>query len=253
MITQQFLEQPHLPTSAVKCVVMSDYMPNLIGRLKTYSINAVVPNRIRCISGSESYHADMSFCHIFKNVFCLEKNISQNIKSFLLQYGAKIIMTDKSVSTEKPCLNICILGNNVICNTKTVDKNLIDMLTLANFNILHTNQKYTKCSIAVINKNAVITADESIYKLCMSNNIDVLKISVGNIKLDGYKYGFIGGTCGFISKDILAFSGNIELHPDYKNIKAFAQNYNVNLLSLSDDILYDIGGILPVLESAKKS
>ena len=45
--------------------------------------------------------------------------------------------------------------------------------------ILHTNQSYAKCSSAVVGENAIITSDESIYRVCIENKIDVLKISVG--------------------------------------------------------------------------
>ena len=69
-----------------------------------------------------------------------------------------------------------------------------------------------------------------------------------DIQLDGYDYGFIGGCCGFIDKNTLVFSGNVKLHKNYEDIKAFAGNYKVDVVSLSNEMLYDIGGILPVKE-----
>ena len=77
----------------------------------------------------------------------------------------------------------------------------------------------------------------------------MLKIQKGFISLPGYDYGFIGGCCGKLSKNILAFTGKIESHPDYNNIKDFCRNYNVNVLSLTNDDLLDIGGILPIAET----
>ena len=82
----------------------------------------------------------------------------------------------------------------------------------------------------------------------LQNKIDVLQISAGDIELDGYAYGFIGGCCGFIDKSTLAFSGNISLHRDFADIRDFAGNYHIKLHSLTNGKLYDIGGILPVKE-----
>ena len=87
-----------------------------------------------------------------------------------------------------------------------------------------------------------------IYKICVANQIDVLKISVGDILLDGYAYGFIGGCCGLVSKDTLAFSGNVGLHRDFENMRDFTRNHHVELYSLTNEKLYDIGGILPIKE-----
>ena len=134
----------------------------------------------------------------------------------------------------------------MICNTKTAYKPALKLLKEKI--ILHTNQRYAKCCCAVVGENALITSDNGIYKICLANKIDVLKISVGDILLDGYAYGFIGGCCGFISKNTLAFSGNVKLHKNYTDIRDFARNYHVELYSLTNGKLYDIGGILPIKE-----
>ena len=42
--------------------------------------------------------------------------------------------------------------------------------------------------------------------------------------------------------------GNVELHRDFENMRDFAKNYGVELYSLSNGQLYDIGGIIPVKE-----
>ena len=42
------------------------------------------------------------------------------------------------------------------------------------------------------------------------------------------------------------FTGNIENHPDYNNIKDFCRNHNVYTESLVNDNLTDIGSVIPV-------
>lgn len=225
---EQFLKNPNLPENMVSEVMLSDYKPEFKRELERMGIKATVPKMIENIEGSERYHADMSVLHIGGDKFLYADKLSEE------------------VTAEKPLLNICIFGENVICNTKTAYKPALEMLK--DKKIIHTNQRYAKCCCAVISENAVITSDNGIYKICVANQIDVLKISVGDILLDGYAYGFIGGCCGLVSKDTLAFSGNVELHRDFENMRDFARNHHVELYSLTNEKLYDIGGILPIKE-----
>ena len=63
---------------------------------------------------------------------------------------------------------------------------------------------------------------------------------------NGVDYGFIGGSSFKYNRNTLVFTGNIKLHPDYESIKSFAQNYNVELLSLTENTMIDIGSIIPI-------
>lgn len=250
MNKSHFLKHPNLPTCKVSCVVMSDYILELVKEMQNYGIYVISPDKLNNVAGIEAYHADMSICHISDSKFMIAQNNIKLIKKLNL-INADITLSSNKICGKYPnivALNVCIFGDNLIANLNYTDKKILDFCLENNFNILHTNQGYAKCSSAIISNNALITSDESIYRLCKNNKIDVLKISNGGIKLDGYNYGFIGGTCGFIDKNTLAFSGNIKLHKDYLNIKDFAKNYNINLLSLSNEMLYDIGGILPIME-----
>lgn len=245
---ETFTVSPNLPQNRVSLVLMSGRNRYLKNELEALGIRSIDPGRLSGISGSECFHADMSICHIGGNrVFCAP-NGDIKMKAALQEEGFEVLTTDNMITAQKPALNICISGNNVLCDTKTADNKILTALKNEGMNILHTNQRYTKCSAALVTENAVITSDSSIYELCRNNKIDVLRISYGNIILEGYSYGFIGGCCGLISKDTLAFSGNIAMHPDYNNIRSFAGNHGVEIISLSDSILCDVGGIIPLKE-----
>ena len=247
---EKFIQNSNLPKNKVSVVIISDYLPEIVNELNKCGIKTITSEKLNGVDGAEAYHADMSVCHLGNDKFIVAKSSVELIKN-LTDINADIIPSQYEISGKYPnisALNVCIFGKNLICNTKSADRNIICFCQRNGYKILHTNQGYTKCSCAVISENAIITSDDSIYRLCKDNKIDVLKISVGDIELSGYDYGFIGGTCGLIDKDILAFSGNIKNHKDYNNIKDFAENYGVNLLSLSNRPLYDIGGILPISE-----
>lgn len=171
------------------------------------------------------------------------------LNSEIIRYGFAVIDTESDIydAFKYPqCvkLNCTIIGNNIIGNFKYMDRKVKSLLPNCNF--INVNQGYAKCSTAIVSDNAVITSDVSIYNAAKENKIDCLKISEGHISLCDKYHGFIGGTCFKIDKNTLAFTGDITLHPDYINIKAFCKNYGVNLLSLTKMKLTDIGGIIPL-------
>ena len=139
-------------------------------------------------------------------------------------------------------LNCLLLGNCLYGKLSAVDTSVIDYCSENGIKLVDVNQGYTRCSTLVINENAVITADKSIEKALKNNGADVLLISPGNITLEGFDYGFIGGA-SFTENDTVYFFGNIKEHPDHKKIKAFCEKYNSNIEILCEEApLTDIGG-----------
>ena len=241
---EEFIISPNLPQGRASLVLMSGRRPAAAEELSRLGIRRTDPGRLEGISGAEGYHADMSFCHIGGNRLFFASNGDPSAVSRLSSEGFSLTTADSPVTAKRPSLNVCIIGNKVLCDTRTADEELLRLLSGEGHKVLHTNQRYTRCSSAVLGNNAIITSDPSVYALCKENGIDVLKICPGYIELDGYEYGFIGGCCGLLSPDTLAFSGRIGLHPDYENIRSFAGEYGIELLSLSDEPLYDVGGII---------
>lgn len=74
----------------------------------------------------------------------------------------------------------------------------------------HVNQGYTRCATAVVAKDAIITMDLGIRALAQFLGIDVLLVHEENVFLDGYDYGFLGGCCGLIDKNVVAFTGKLD-------------------------------------------
>ena len=144
-------------------------------------------------------------------------------------------------------LSIFANSTDIICNydiTSAKIKELANERT-----VINVNQGYTKCSVCAVSDKAFITDDKSIYKALKNAEYDVLEVEKGSVALDGYDYGFIGGACCKISKDVLAFFGNAKAHKCYEDIKAFCKNYNVDLLSLDNKRLCDIGSFIPIFEN----
>jgi len=244
---EKFIKSPNLPEGKVSYVIVSNRIHSVVQELKdNFHISVTVPEALPEISGEERFHADMGVCHLGEDSFIVESS-NKSVINMLKEKNAKHELCE-CVTAKMPMLNVCITGDKIICNKNKADKRILSYAESKGLKILHTNQGYTKCSSAVVYENALITSDRGIYELCRKNNIDILLISEGNIGLSGYPYGFIGGCCGKLAPDVLAFSGRINNHPDHENIKAFAKNYGVDIISLGSENLYDIGGIIPVTE-----
>ncbi len=137
--------------------------------------------------------------------------------------------------------NAACTGRYFIHNTKYTAMRLLDAAKSKGMHIIHVNQGYSKCNIAIIDEASVITSDRGIFK-AISPEIDTLLISPGHILLKGFDYGFIGGTCGRIGDEVI-FNGNISAHPDYIRIKEFIESRGLRIKHF-DYPLEDIGSIL---------
>ena len=103
-----------------------------------------------------------------------------------------------------------------------------------------------------MDNNSIITSDEGIYKEVIKHGIDCLLIQKGHIDLFELNYGFIGGCSGLISKNKIAFLGDITKHPDYIKIKEFLTNKNKEIVCLSKENLLDLGSIIPLMTRKEK-
>jgi len=95
-------------------------------------------------------------------------------------------------------------------------------------------------------RNAVVTADASIYRSAKKYGIDALLISPGGIGIEKYDTGFIGGASGMLEIGKTAVFGNILSHPDGEKILAFAHAHGEEIISLGEGKLFDYGGIVRI-------
>ncbi|HDP16437.1 MAG TPA: hypothetical protein ENN16_01115 [Candidatus Omnitrophica bacterium] len=108
---------------------------------------------------------------------------------------------------------------------------------------MRVNQGYVKCSIIPVDDRRIITSDKGIKTAWEKAGGIALFVRPGNIKLPGYKTGFIGGTAGVTDKQVL-FAGNLRMHPDAKAIRNFIKKSGKGIVELYNGPLYDVGTIL---------
>ncbi len=70
------------------------------------------------------------------------------------------------------------------------------------------------------------------------------------VELHGYDRGFVGGSCGKLGKDVLAFSGRIPDSSFGRKLINCLKSFNIETIELSNNILTDIGGIVPLMQKS---
>lgn len=194
-------------------------------------------------------HADMQMFYAGNNtVYCedtIEDIISENLSS-------SNICSGKRIAGKYPgdiAYNAAMVGEYLICNKPYTAKEIISDAINRGIEIIPVRQGYAKCNICIIAENAIITSDEGIARTLQKYPIDVLLVDDSSVRLKNFNHGFLGGASGKIAPDKLAVNGNIKLHSFCDEIVDFARRYSVEVISLNEYPIEDIGSIIPICEN----
>lgn len=252
----KFVETPNLPVCAGTVIIGEKYRNILQNSVENLGINVLPMPDDPYVDARLSGHADLSVLHLGGNKLLLAPYLKgSEFSQQLGNMGFDLQFADIEQSSLYPGdaqMNVCILGNKVIYNPKTVPDVMVKYLTFGDRAVqISSRQGYSRCSVCVVNDNAIITADEGICRSAEARGVDVLKIRPGYIDLPGFDYGFIGGASFKISDTKLAFTGRLDRHPDAERIIEFASLHNVDIVYITDKPSFDIGGVIPITEASK--
>lgn len=210
----------------MKNLVISDLYPCFCDELRNLDYNIIPTKKINEFNLPEQKHADMQLLKIKDRIFTLENCAGKPER----KYPYNVLLN-------------CLYFNDKLYGKLTaVDDSVIAYCKQNGIETVNVNQGYTRCSTLVIAEKAAITADKSIEKALKNDGAEVLLISPGNIVLEGFDYGFIGGA-GFADNRTVYFFGDITKHPDFVKISAFTEKYNSKIEILcKKQPLTDIGG-----------
>lgn len=210
----------------MKKLVMSKKYSCFCEEINKFGYEIIPTKKINTFLEPEQYHADMQILCIKNKVITLDDCIKKPGKNY----------------PENILLNCLYHNNKLYGKLSATDSSVREYCRENNIETVNVNQGYTRCSTLVVNDKAVITADKSIEKGMKNNGVEVLLISAGNIVLEGFDYGFIGGA-SFSDNNTIYFFGDITKHPDYNKIKEFTSKHNsiIKILCKTQP-LTDIGG-----------
>lgn len=219
----------------------------IINTLKNLNLKVIPTIKCEEVDDSIGYHPDIVLHPINHNTLVITPNVFDYYKDRLSGLNLKLIKGEKKLGSKYPldiAYNVGRIHGAAIHNFKHTDEVLKFYLKKQNIDLIDVNQGYTKCSMAIISEDSIVTADYPIYNRLTELGYDVLLIEPGYIDLKGQKYGFIGGATGNLSKDIVLVSGNLIDHPDRVKIKNFIYKKNKKIYFLSKSKISDLGTII---------
>ena len=252
----RFVESPNLPICADTVIIGKKYCNILQNSIENLGIKILPMPDNMYVDARLSGHADLSVLHLGGNRLLLAPYLKGSSFSRQLEdrgFDIRFAGIEQSALYPNDAqMNVCILGNKVIYNPKTVPDAIVKYLTIDDGAVqINSRQGYSRCSVCVVDYNAIITADEGICRSAEAHGVDVLKIRPGYIELPGFDYGFIGGASFKFSDTKLAFTGRLDKHPDAERIIEFISLHNVDIVYITDKPAFDIGGAVPITEASK--
>ncbi len=228
-----------------KCFIGRKYADE-IKELNDLGIETILLPENKLLDNEICNHADIQIFNCRNDKFIVDSSIIGELKPLFNDITLVSCSGVKSPYPKDIKLNAAILGNKIICNSKFISPEILTFAHNENYEIIHTNQGYTKCNLCVVTDNAVLTEDDGLSSLLKNYQIDVLKIKKGNVHLSKVHYGFIGGAGCKIADDTMYFSGDISKHPDYCIINDFLNKYGVLPIYNKNRKLTDFGGLIPI-------
>lgn len=240
------IETPHLPKGRVRHIIIGEkYRNSLEKPLIEHNLAPIWLKPNPYVDKRISGHTDLAAVQIGKRVILSEylescEQINDIVK---IEYVPDPIMP---VYPYDAGLNVCIVGKRLFYNPKTANKELVKKSGCTK--LISVKQGYTKCSICVVDENAIITSDKMIAAAAQNIGMDILYIEKPFVALDGFEYGFIGGAAFKISVHELAFTGIIENKIIKKEIEDFLNERHIKAIYLTDKPIFDIGSAIPLTE-----
>ena len=162
--------------------------------------------------------------------------------SRLSEKGVRISVSEKSLSEKYP--------SDVLFDAIRTEKLLIGNLKYTapelfgeGVKAINVKQGYALCSTLLLS-GAAVSADKGVSDALCENGCDVLRITSGGIRLDGYGYGFIGGASAVLEREkAVLFFGNVYGHADGERIVRFCEDKGYKVYCDENTPLTDCGGV----------
>lgn len=173
----------------------------------------VVPS-VTCTSLSEpvSAHPDMTLFPVCEKTFVCAPEVFGEYEKKLSPFGIKLICGETTLKSNYPkdiAYNIFKTEKFALGKFASTDNVILNLLNKSGIEMTEVKQGYSKCSVCGFGSCA-ITADNGLFDALKDKGMNVLKVPCGEIVLEGYDYGFIGGASGERKNGEVFFFGDLE-------------------------------------------
>ena len=187
-------------------------------------------------------HPDIFICPIGDKII-VAPNTPQEFITALLSVGLTLEKGTTAVGEKKQnstAYNVVVADNYIIHNPKFTDPAILN--NKGNRKFVPIKQGYARCSLLPLKNDCFLTSDRGIEKDLSKHGLNCLYISPEKIVLHGFPYGFIGGCMG-IYRNLVFIIGNLDYHPQGKDLKIFLHSLQYEIVELYDGQLFDGGGL----------
>lgn len=189
-------------------------------------------------------HADLSAIKLGKRLVAAgHLTVDPLFVNYLTNRGYELISAEREQGARYPSdvnLCACISGNRLMHNLRYTDPAVLHCFDGEK---IHVSQGYMRCSCCTVDADALISSDSGIEDTARKNDIEVLKIDAGGIRLAGFDYGFIGGAA-IVLDDAVLLTGRLENTRDIRSIESFIRSRGKLPVYLTEDTAFDIGGAI---------
>ena len=245
-----FIEKPLLPEREVTLCAVSEEAEDIIEELEGKGIRVLRVKRADGLPAPICSHADLQVLPLGNSLIAVNEEQTGLIAS-LEEEGFNVIRVgDFSNKYPHDCrLNLLPVGDMLLGNVSVMPS---EVLALGHFRPVNVRQGYTRCSSVLIDESTVLTDDKTIGDTVLNFVKYSVILKQEEIILKGYDHGFIGGTCGKISSDTIAFAGRIPATEFGRLLKDALTQHGCSFCELGSAELTDIGGIVPLKQRSEQ-
>lgn len=196
-------------------------------------------------------HPDMLLHHIGADIIIYAPGTNEGLLAELRSCGFTLMQGEKTLTGTYPddiAYNVARVGRYYFHNLRHTDPVIVEQLRRRGIEAVHIEQGYAKCSILAVDEGSIITTDAGIAKAAERKGLDVLLLECGDsIRLPGINAGFIGGACAMLSDKVCAINGTLRTLVGKESLISFLSKKQIEIKELSNEIVTDIGSILPLM------
>lgn len=244
-----FIEKPNLPKTEVKLALCGKAYKDVISFIEKQGIDLITFDDNEYLDNGIRNHADINIHHLGGKHIVIDKG-QKDLGNNLSNIGMCVKFTNNEIKSPYPtdcALNCFETEKYIFCKASSTESIVMEYAKKRKLKIIDVSQGYCKCSVLLLSDSSFITDDLSIYKKGVEVGFDCLLIEKGDIFLEGYNYGFIGGASALIDKNKVMFFGDITKHRSFDIIDKFLKERKIEYIYTDKFQLCDIGGIIPLV------
>ena len=192
---------------------------------------------------SISGHPDIFFCQV-NDKLIVAPNLPDIYKNTLTKNSIPFIEGELPIEKKYPGTsryNVVATDKYLIHNFRYTDPVITNVGN--DLELIHSGQGYTRCNLLSLRDNCFITSDQGINRVLNDFKLKTFYVEPDDIILMGMKHGFFGGACG-IYEDTVFIIGSLSNLKNSKELKAYINNLDYQIIELYDGPLFDGGSIL---------